>query len=97
VPIEHQASFLDISDLQRADFARLLRRTLDRLRRARNDPPYNFVIDCAETKALAKGYLAALCAMPSVALHVLAGTSSHGFKQRRGEFFRIYQVQVSPG
>ena len=47
VPIEHQASFLDISDLQRAEFARLLRRTLDRLRRARNDPPYNFVIDSA--------------------------------------------------
>jgi UDPglucose--hexose-1-phosphate uridylyltransferase len=47
VPIEHQASFLNMSDLQRAEFAHLLRRTLGRLRRARDDSPYNFAIDSA--------------------------------------------------
>jgi UDPglucose--hexose-1-phosphate uridylyltransferase len=47
VPKQHQASFLDLADAQCRDFALLLRRTLRRLRRARDDPPYNFVIDSA--------------------------------------------------
>lgn len=47
VPKRHQASFLDMDDAQTSEFARLLRRTLGRLRRARDDPPYNFVIDSA--------------------------------------------------
>jgi UDPglucose--hexose-1-phosphate uridylyltransferase len=47
VPKQHQASFLEIDDAQANEFARLLRRTLGRLRRARDDPPYNFVIDSA--------------------------------------------------
>ena len=47
VPIEHQASFLHMDDVQRAEFARLLRSTLDRLLCAKDDPPYNFVIDSA--------------------------------------------------
>jgi UDPglucose--hexose-1-phosphate uridylyltransferase len=57
VPIEHQASFLNMSDLQRAEFAHLLRRTLDRLRCARDDPPYNFVIDSAARTHLQSPYL----------------------------------------
>jgi UDPglucose--hexose-1-phosphate uridylyltransferase len=57
VPIEHQASFLNASELQRIEFAHLLRRTLNRLRRARDDPPYNFVIDSATRSQLQSPYL----------------------------------------
>jgi UDPglucose--hexose-1-phosphate uridylyltransferase len=56
VPVEHQASFIHIGDLQRVEFAHLLRRTLDRLRRARHDPPYNFVIDSAARTQLRSLY-----------------------------------------
>jgi UDPglucose--hexose-1-phosphate uridylyltransferase len=47
VPKQHQASFVDTNEDQRRELARLLRRTLSRLRQARDDPPYNFVIDSA--------------------------------------------------
>jgi len=57
VPIEHQPSFLHLSDLQSGEFARLLRRTLGRLRRARNDPPYSFVVDSAARARLKSPYL----------------------------------------
>ncbi len=57
VPIEHQASLLDMSDPQQVELARLLRRTLGRLQRARNDPPYNFVIDSAPRTELRFSYL----------------------------------------
>ncbi len=57
VPIAHQASFLHMDDGQRADFARLLRRSLKRLRSARDDPPYNFVIDSAARTHLQSPYL----------------------------------------
>jgi UDPglucose--hexose-1-phosphate uridylyltransferase len=57
VPIEHQASFLHMDDLQLAEFARLLRRTLDRLLCAKDDPPYNFVIDSAARTHLQSPYL----------------------------------------
>ncbi len=56
-PIEHQASFLSMRDLQRIEFAHLLRRTLNRLRRARDDPPYNFVIDSAARSQVQSTYL----------------------------------------
>jgi UDPglucose--hexose-1-phosphate uridylyltransferase len=48
VPRNHQASFADLDPLRRREFARLLRQTLTRLKHARDDPPYNFVIDSAD-------------------------------------------------
>lgn len=53
----HQASFLDLSDVQCREFALLLRRTLRRLRRACDDPPYNFVIDSASRGHLQSPWL----------------------------------------
>ena len=47
VPKQHQASFLELNESQCRELALLLRRTLRRLLRAREDPPYNFVIDSA--------------------------------------------------
>jgi len=47
VPKQHQASFFELNESQCREFAFLLRRTLRRLLRAREDPPYNFVIDSA--------------------------------------------------
>lgn len=47
LPKQHQASFTEIDESQLAEFAHLLRRTLSRLHRAQDDPPYNFVIDSA--------------------------------------------------
>jgi galactose-1-phosphate uridylyltransferase len=46
-----------MDDVQRAEFARLLRRTLDRLLCAKDDPPYNFVIDSAARTHLQSPYL----------------------------------------
>ena len=69
VPIEHQASFLHMGDLQRGEFARLLRRTLGRLRRAQNDPPYNFVIDFLP--------LARSCTLP-ISISALADRAQSG-------------------
>ena len=57
VPKEHQASFLYMHDSQLAEFAWLLRRTLGRLKCARGDPPYNFVIDSADRMQLQSPYL----------------------------------------
>ena len=47
VPKRHHASFTTIEPAELGDFARLLRRTLRRLRTVHDDPPYNFVIDSA--------------------------------------------------
>ena len=47
LPLRHQASFVDIDDAGIGEFARLLRRTLARIRHAHDDPAYNFVIDSA--------------------------------------------------
>ena len=47
VPKRHQAAFVDIGGPDLREFAHLLRRTLGRVRRAHDDPPYNFVIDSA--------------------------------------------------
>ena len=47
LPKQHQASFTDIDESLLVEFAHLLRRMLNRLHRARDDPPYNFVIDSA--------------------------------------------------
>ncbi len=52
VPKRHQASFIELNEPQRREFALLLRRTLCRLLRAREDPPYNFVIDSASRAQL---------------------------------------------
>jgi UDPglucose--hexose-1-phosphate uridylyltransferase len=57
VPKQHQASFLDLDQSQHREFARLLRRTLNRLRCARDDPPYSFVIDSAARMHLQSAYL----------------------------------------
>lgn len=57
VPRRHQASFLDLQESQQREFAHLLRRTLNRLRCARDDPPYNFVIDSAARTHLQSPYL----------------------------------------
>lgn len=57
VPKRHQASFLDLTGAQCRDFALLLCRTLRRLRRARDDPPYNFVIDSAPRAHLQSPWL----------------------------------------
>jgi UDPglucose--hexose-1-phosphate uridylyltransferase len=57
VPKQHQASFLDLHDSQLREFAQLLGRTLDRLRCAGDDPPYNFVIESAARPLLQSPYL----------------------------------------
>lgn len=45
VPRRHQASFSELEESECADFARLLRRTLQRIKSVHDDPPYNFVVD----------------------------------------------------
>lgn len=57
VPIQHQVSFHNMSNPQRGQFARLLRRTLGRLQRARDDPPYSFVIESAARAEQQSPYL----------------------------------------
>jgi UDPglucose--hexose-1-phosphate uridylyltransferase len=52
VPKRHQASFSDLADPQCRELGRALRRALYRLRCARDDPPYNFVIDSAARSRL---------------------------------------------
>ncbi len=47
VPLDHQASFIDIEDAALSEFGELLARSLRRLKRVLNDPPYNFVINSA--------------------------------------------------
>jgi UDPglucose--hexose-1-phosphate uridylyltransferase len=48
LPVHHQPWFVDIDEAASKDFARLLRRTLLRLRLVHDDPPYSFVIDAAD-------------------------------------------------
>jgi UDPglucose--hexose-1-phosphate uridylyltransferase len=48
IPKQHQSSFVAIDDARLGEFAGLLRQTLDKLRRAQDNPPYNFVIDSAD-------------------------------------------------
>lgn len=45
VPKRHQASFAEIEDTECADLGRLLRNTLQRIKTAHGDPPYNFVVE----------------------------------------------------
>jgi UDPglucose--hexose-1-phosphate uridylyltransferase len=47
VPKRHQASFTEVADAELGDFTDLLGRSLQRLKAALDDPPYNFVIDSA--------------------------------------------------
>ena len=56
-PKQHQASFIELYDSECSEFARLLRRTLFRLRRVNDDPPYNFVIDSASRVDLRASYV----------------------------------------
>lgn len=57
VPKRHQASFTDISEDEQAELARLLRHALSRLKRALNDPPYNYVIESASKDEAGAPYL----------------------------------------
>lgn len=45
VPRRHQASFVQLSEAEGADLGVLLRHALQRLKSARGDPPYNFVVE----------------------------------------------------
>ena len=56
IPKQHQASFIELDDSE-CSVARLLRRTLFRLRRVHDDPPYNFVIDSASRVDLRASYV----------------------------------------
>jgi UDPglucose--hexose-1-phosphate uridylyltransferase len=47
VPKRHQASFSVLEEPNLREFAQLLKRTLERLRRVHDDPPYNFTIESA--------------------------------------------------
>jgi UDPglucose--hexose-1-phosphate uridylyltransferase len=57
LPLRHQASFSDLADPELSEFALLLRRALGRLRRAHDDPPYNFVIDSAARAQRREAYV----------------------------------------
>ncbi len=57
VPKQHQASFVQVSDLQLPEFGSLLRNTLRRLRRIHSDPAYNFVIDSADRQRVSSPYV----------------------------------------
>jgi UDPglucose--hexose-1-phosphate uridylyltransferase len=56
VPKRHQASFSELDETECADLGRLLRRTLQRLKSAHNDPPYNFVVESFDTAGSAAAY-----------------------------------------
>jgi UDPglucose--hexose-1-phosphate uridylyltransferase len=47
VPKRHQASFTEVGDAELSDFTDLLGRSLQRLKSALDNPPYNFVVDSA--------------------------------------------------
>jgi UDPglucose--hexose-1-phosphate uridylyltransferase len=47
VPLDHQASFIDLKGDALTEFGELLARCLRRLKKVLNDPPYNFVVDSA--------------------------------------------------
>ncbi len=47
VPLDHQASFIELEGSAISEFGDLLARCLRRLKEMLNDPPYNFVIDSA--------------------------------------------------
>lgn len=47
VPLEHQASFIDLDDDALAEFGALLARCVRRLKKVIDNPPYNFVVDSA--------------------------------------------------
>jgi len=49
-PRRHAASFDDAGEEELVDFARVLRRTLRRLRKGLNDPPYNYAIRSVPVK-----------------------------------------------
>jgi UDPglucose--hexose-1-phosphate uridylyltransferase len=57
VPKRHQASFTALDGPDLGEFAQLLRRTLDRLRRVHDDPPYNFIIESAARANLDAAYM----------------------------------------
>jgi UDPglucose--hexose-1-phosphate uridylyltransferase len=56
VPKRHQASFCELDETECADLGRLLRRTLQRLKSAHDDPPYNFVVESFDTAGDAAAY-----------------------------------------
>ena len=47
VPLDHQASFIELDEGALAEFGGLLARCLQRLKKVLNDPPYNFVVNSA--------------------------------------------------
>lgn len=47
LPREHRADFGQVSADELADFGRILKETLGRMRRALSDPPYNFILHTA--------------------------------------------------
>lgn len=57
VPKQHQPSFAHVASDMLTQFGHLLRRTLDRLRSTKDDPPYNFVIDSADRAHLRSPYV----------------------------------------
>jgi UDPglucose--hexose-1-phosphate uridylyltransferase len=57
LPNQHQASFIHMAADCHSEFSSLLRRSLARLREARGDPPYDFVIDSAARANLAASYV----------------------------------------
>lgn len=57
MPKRHQASFSNLEEPELREFARLLRRALDRLRRVHNDPPYNFIIESATRANLSAAFV----------------------------------------
>jgi UDPglucose--hexose-1-phosphate uridylyltransferase len=47
LPKKHSADFINITDEEIVDFARILKDSLLKIKRALNDPPYNFIIHTA--------------------------------------------------
>jgi UDPglucose--hexose-1-phosphate uridylyltransferase len=47
MPLDHQAAIIELDDESLSEFSDLLARSLRRLKKVLNDPPYNFVVDSA--------------------------------------------------
>ena len=57
VPKRHRASFIEADTAELEDFTRVLRRVLGRVRRAFDDPSFNFVIDSADRAHIGAAYV----------------------------------------
>jgi len=56
LPKKHSCDFTDLEMASRIDLARILRKTLAKLKKGLNDPPYNYVIHTAPFKRPKVGY-----------------------------------------